>query len=354
MARHRAAHGSGDPSDTGSPETGPEQTADQTSDEDTGTEVAGDSGATDVSADEVAAVTDADDADDETDDEDEVEVERSPEADSFWSDVRIDPIEIALPSGVGYTLRAYRNDDELTPVDGDEPADDEDAGGADVEDAGTAAATRDASSEGKDTEGEDTEGKAPRQDTDGEDTEDRDAVEDDEPEDGSDEDEDEEPEEIPVFLAQRGKVLLFRSPESLVAFVRSDQQHAMRGLDTADDLAARIESSYLVPTQEDRYELDLLVGNLRGGHDSWEPELIISAGELARDVAYAVGLDSVLTSLSPGSPLDDLDEAMRGAARGGFGAFRARRKMRKIGAQQAALGWRTIIGKISGAVDWRD
>jgi hypothetical protein len=45
---------------------------------------------------------------------------------------------------------------------------------------------------------------------------------------------------------------------------------------------------------------------------------------------------------------------MRGVTAGGFGAFRARRRMRKIGAQQAALGWRTIIGKISAAVDWRD
>jgi hypothetical protein len=31
-----------------------------------------------------------------------------------------------------------------------------------------------------------------------------------------------------------------------------------------------------------------------------------------------------------------------------------RRRIKKIGAQQASLGWRTIIGKISAAVDWRD
>ncbi len=40
--------------------------------------------------------------------------------------------------------------------------------------------------------------------------------------------------------------------------------------------------------------------------------------------------------------------------RGGVGGFFARRKLKKIGAQQASLGWRTIIGKISAAVDWRD
>jgi hypothetical protein len=36
------------------------------------------------------------------------------------------------------------------------------------------------------------------------------------------------------------------------------------------------------------------------------------------------------------------------------GGFFAKRRLKKIGAQQAALGWRTIIGKISAAVDWRD
>jgi hypothetical protein len=62
----------------------------------------------------------------------------------------------------------------------------------------------------------------------------------------------------------------------------------------------------------------------------------------------------VLTALSPGSPLDDLDEALRSAAGGGIGGFMGRRRLRRIGAQQASLGWRTIIGKISAAVDWRD
>ena len=34
--------------------------------------------------------------------------------------------------------------------------------------------------------------------------------------------------------------------------------------------------------------------------------------------------------------------------------FRGRRRLKKIGAQQASIGWRTIIGKISASVDWRD
>ncbi|HEY3503519.1 MAG TPA: DNA primase [Actinocatenispora sp.] len=291
-----------------------------------------------------AEADDTNDPDDSDDEESTPEVERSAEADAFWADVRVDPIEIALPAGVGYTLRAYRDPDDVTGVAGAEPESDE-------EPAAESAA-----------EPADEEPVAEEPDEDDESADDEDADDETADDDESDEDEDEEeedeepagPDEVPVFLSQRGKLLLFRTPEGLVDFVRSDEPHALRGIDSADALADRIEAAHVVPSEEDRYELDLLVGNLRGGHDSWEPDLVISAGELARDVAYAFDLSSVLTSLSAGSPLDDLDEAMRGATKGGLSAFRARRRAKKIGAQQAALAWRTIIGKIGAAVDWRD
>jgi hypothetical protein len=189
------------------------------------------------------------------------------------------------------------------------------------------------------------------------DDEDADESAPDEDESDEEDEEDEEPagpDEVPVFLSQRGKLLLFHTPEALVEFIRSDEPHSLRGVEQAASLAERLDSAHIAPDDDDRYELDLLVKNLRGGHDTWEPALVVSAGELARDLAYALDLQSVQTSLAPGSPLDDLDDAMRGRMHGGLGAFRARRRMRKIGAQQAALAWRTIIGKISAAVDWRD
>jgi hypothetical protein len=149
-------------------------------------------------------------------------------------------------------------------------------------------------------------------------------------------------------------LLLFSTAEELVAFVKSDADHDLTQLDTWESLRRRITASAVVPAGQDRYELDLVVENLRGGHDAWDSELLISAGEIARDLAYALRLEPVRTALAPGSPLDDLDEALRASAEGGVGGFFARRRMKKIGAQQAALGWRTIIGKISAAVDWRD
>ncbi len=164
-----------------------------------------------------------------------------------------------------------------------------------------------------------------------------------------------EPDDVPVFLAEAGKLLLFRSPEGLVEYVRGSADHELAQLDTWAELKERIEPDDIVPLDEDRYELDLVVENLRGGHDAWDPELIIQAGEVARDIAFALRLPPILSALAPGSPLDDLDEGLRTVEAGGFGSFFAKRRVRKIDPQTtAALGWRTIIGKISAVVDWRN
>lgn len=355
MARHRAAHESGlqpdaDASDAGARETTDVDTGDtdmartkDTTDEDTMDADGNKSGGTDNDAEDNTA--------------DEVPAERTAEADSFWSDVRVDPVEIALPSGVGYTLRAYRAPADLGAVEGDEPEADDEAGAAGAGDAEPAAGT--VTDGGSDGERSDAEASDEAEDDDDE----ADEPEDDEAEAEADEDEDEdeaeleepaEPDEVPVFLTQRGRLLLFHEPQALVEFLRSDETHALLALDTAEELARRIHVEYVVPAEEDHYELDLLVENLRRGHDVWEPELIVKAGELARDLGYALRLDSVLTALAGGSPLDDLDEAARTATSGGFSGFLARRRMKKIAPQQAALAWRTIIGKIRGAVDWRE
>ncbi len=109
-----------------------------------------------------------------------------------------------------------------------------------------------------------------------------------------------------------------------------------------------------MPLEDDTYELDLVVENLRGGPDAWDAPLILKAGEVARDVSFALRIDPVMVALSAGSPLDDLDDALRSAGNGGIGSLFAKRKLRKIPAQQSSLAWRTIIGKISAAADWRD
>lgn len=256
-------------------------------------------------------------------------------AEGLWDEVRVQPVKVALPGAVvGYTLRAYRPAGELTPTEVvREPDPFEEPVGAERPDDSELA-----TAEPTDGAGE------------------PEAAEEPSPEEFESEPPAQTPpdEEVPLFLSHRGRLLLFGSPESLVAFVNSDAPHDMAQLDTWDALVKRVGPADIAPADEDTYELDLVVENLRGGHDAWDLHLLISAGEFARDVGYALRIEPVIAAMAPGSPLDDLDEALRAAAAGGFKGLRGRRRLRGIGAQQASLGWRTIIGKISAATDWRE
>ena len=291
--------------------------------------------------------------DDETPEDEADEVNagegRGAAADAFWSGVRVDPVEIALPGGVGYTLRAYRNDTEVTPTDISEREEE-------VTLPARSSLYEDLEAD-DDLVDEDSDDEEPD-----EDDLDEEADEDSEDE-GEQDEEDEgdkeaaaaaEPEEIPVFLSHAGKVLVFRSAEGLVAFAKSDAPHDLSQIDTWAEVAKGISAAKVVPLPEDEYELDLVVNNLRGGLDAWDPDLVIKAGQLARDLGHALHIETVVHALGPGSPLDNLDEVLRSMAEGGFGGFMARRKAKKVGVETASLGWRSVIGKISSVVDWRD
>ncbi len=272
---------------------------------------------------------------------------------SLWEEVRIDPVEIALPAGSGFTLRAYRPADVVTPTDiSDREGDDPFAarsGTTGVEDDDKVVildeelAEQFADADDEAEEDGDTKAGSDEKPTD------EAAAEKKEKEQKGD------VEEVPLFLTHRGRLLLFKSPEGLVTFIRSGAPHDLTQLDTWEQFVERVEPADIVPLDQDSYELDLVVENLRGGHDVWDATLLIKAGEVARDLAYALRLPALLDMLSPGSSLDDLDEALRATVAGGWmSGFRGRRRLRRIGAQTASLGWRTIIGKISAAVDWRD
>jgi hypothetical protein len=319
-------------------------------------------------------MTEVDVAEDEPADE---AAGRSKRTDALWADVRIDPVEIALPGGVGYTLRAYRPAAEISRPDIDRATnpdlDDFDAASAAVarrrrvtdEDEDDAELAEDADSkpsrvraknavvEEDDLE-EDEEGEEEDEDDDDlDDEDDEDETDEDETED-EEEDEDASKEDVPLFLGHNGRIFLFHSAEKLVEFVKSGADHDLSQLETWPDLVERVSNDDVAPLDEDTYELDLVVENLRGGSDAWDAPLILRAGELARDLSYALRIEAVLVALAAGSPLDDLDEALRASVSGGVGSFFARRKLRKIPAQQSSLAWRTVIGKISAVSDWKD
>ena len=263
----------------------------------------------------------------------------------LWADVRIEPVEIALPGGVGITLRAYRKAGEVTPTEIEAEDDDPyEARKRAAPDDDEEEIIVDEEFQRLLAEGEADEKAADAEEPDPADFEDETDEAEEQPAD----------EEVPMFLSHKGRLLAFKTPESLVSFIRSGAPHDLAQLDTWGTLADRVQSTDIDPQPEDRYELDLVVENLRGGHDTWDLPLLIAAGEVARDLGHALRLKPVILALSPGSPLDDLDESLRSAENGGMGGFFGRRRLKKIGAQQASLGWRSVIGKISAAVDWRD
>jgi hypothetical protein len=262
-----------------------------------------------------------------------------------WEETGVDPVKLALPSAVvGYTLRAYRPASQVSPTEVAAPDDDEDG-----DDDLFAARERARAAVDLGAVGDTM--------VDQHDTAELDHDEPDPSEfeaDEADEADAAVDEEVPLFLSHRGRLLLFGSAESLVAFIRSDAPHDMQQLEDWSSLRERVQPSQVVPSDDDTYELDLVVENLRGGHDAWDLPLLISAGEIARDLGFALRLRPVVAAMSAGSPLDALDDALRATAAGGVGSLFARRRLRRIGAQQASLGWRTVIGKISHAIDWRE
>lgn len=261
---------------------------------------------------------------------------RSAETDKLWNETSIDPVELHLGKDSGFTLRAYRMSDSLPKAEKEPELE---------------AAEEEMVAEGAPDERPDI----------AEDAEDEDAAEpdeadftDEEPEADDEEDAlDAEPEEVPVFLTRKGKLLLFREPEALVAYVKEHDDHDLAVLEEYAELRDRLSVDDIICDEDDTYELDLVVANLRGGQEAWEPELLIKAAEVGRDLGYALKNASIISPLAPGSPLDDLDEAFRVVVEGGLRGKLAKRRLRRNDAQQAAIAWRGVIAKINDHVEWR-
>ncbi|MEU6246396.1 DNA primase [Glycomyces sp. NPDC047010] len=260
--------------------------------------------------------------------------ERGADTEKLWNETGVDPVELHLGKDSGYTLRAYRMSDTLpgpeAKKDDEEPEEDPDE--------------------------DEVLDEAVPEDPDADEPDPAD-FEDDEPED-AEEDDDEDaldaaPEEVPVFLTRKGKLLVFREPAALVAYVKDNDDHDLAAIDEWDDLKDRVSEDDIACDEADTYELDLVVANLRGGQEAWEPELLIKAAEVGRDLGYALKNDSVITALAPGSPLDDLDETFRVVVDGGLKGKFAKRRLKRNDAQQAAIAWRGVIAKINDHVEWR-
>lgn len=149
--------------------------------------------------------------------------------------------------------------------------------------------------------------------------------------------------EEPRFLATGGRVQVFGTADGLVAYLHSDAAHDLRQRPGWPEYARWVTPPVLYPTPEHRYELDLVADNLAAGRDSWIPELVLRAGVLARDLAYALDLD-VWTLLARGSLLDELDEALR---------RQNRWKLRGFNPAQVAEHWRQVVDELEDVIEHR-
>jgi hypothetical protein len=143
----------------------------------------------------------------------------------------------------------------------------------------------------------------------------------------------------------RGRIQLFDDPGALVHYVQANLAHDLVALPSWTSLARWVNAANLEPYDADRYNLDLVPRNLAGGHDLWEPDVLISAAEIARELAFALSINEALAALAPGSLLDKVDRILR------FGGCFKRRRLRRLDADEVAKGWRFIIHKLSTAVD---
>jgi Ethanolamine utilization protein EutJ (predicted chaperonin) len=146
--------------------------------------------------------------------------------------------------------------------------------------------------------------------------------------------------EEPRFLAADGRVQIFGTADGLVAYLHSDAAHDLRDRPGWPAYVRWVTPPVLFPAPDHRYELDLVADNVAAGRDSWIPELILGAGVIARDLAYALNLD-VWTLLARGSLLDELDEALR---------RQHRWKLRGLDAARLAAHWRQVVDELEDAV----
>ena len=171
---------------------------------------------------------------------------------SLWDELRIDPVEIALPAGTGFTLRAYRPARELTPTDVAERDEDDPflarrqaVDAEDEDDEAVVILDEEFAAEFAEDDEEDAASRRAAADADAERRGRRRRG-------GGRADEDEaDDEEVPVFLSHRGRLLLFKTPESLVSFVRSGAPNDLSQLDSWNELSERVEPADIAPLDED-------------------------------------------------------------------------------------------------------
>ncbi|WP_432050628.1 J domain-containing protein [Verrucosispora sp. NA02020] len=161
-----------------------------------------------------------------------------------------------------------------------------------------------------------------------------------------------EQKEQAVFPGADGHLLLFRSQESLHRYLTEPGAHELATAPGWDDFMNWVLRTGMRDDDEEQsYDFDLIVYNLRFPIAQWVPRLFITHRDLVMEVAEAFEWDDVRTLLRVGSPLDRLDDLMRVADRPLTG-WKARRQLGSFPSGPVNTAWRQVIRLVGAHVRW--
>ena len=155
-----------------------------------------------------------------------------------------------------------------------------------------------------------------------------------------------------VFASVEGRLPLFRRPERASDFAAGAEHHDLCAVLHWEALSDAMAQAFLPLIDGHRYDLDLPSVNLELDPDRWLPDLIVKATDLGLELVEALDLDDGYALLAPGSPLDELDDALRQVRRWPLG--RHRRRWRAFDRHRLADQWQSVTELIGSRLDWPD
>jgi Protein kinase domain len=155
-----------------------------------------------------------------------------------------------------------------------------------------------------------------------------------------------------VFAGVAGRLRLFRRPEQATEFAVATAGHDMSEVLHWDWLSESMSRAFLPLLDDHRYDLDLPSANLEMDPARWLSDLIVKAGDVARELVLALAIEEGYALLRPGSPLDRLDDELRAARR--RPRPRTVRQWQQLDRGVLAAEWEHVVDLIGSRVDWQN
>jgi Hsp70 protein len=153
-----------------------------------------------------------------------------------------------------------------------------------------------------------------------------------------------------VFASVAGRLPLFPRPEQATAFAAAADNHDMCTLLHWESLRASMSRAFLPLIDDNRYDLDLPAVNLELDPAHWLPDVIVKVGDVALELIEALDIEEGDQLLGAGTPLDDLDDALRQV--GHRPMRRYLKAMRHFDGRELADQWQRVADVVDARLDW--